>query len=548
MAAAPWLPIAASGPLFREGPGPSVEDRMAGLVTEAVVSRLQAQLTRMEQQLNLLSERSVLQTGAVPLTKEPSGWNLGVLSSRQLNGRAATSPSEKALLLDNRELQVSEDDEEGYSCDSSEREQRFLSELPWYHRLDHTFKRCRGLKEPPRTGRLAMLVESDAFSQVTFVVILLNCVFISCTTTYTAKTLNQELTGALHLCEQSFLLFYLLELTLRLIVHRLYFFCNNDWGWNTFDFLIVFLGATEQIVRHATNHKVSFDVTFLRMSRILRITKILRIFKAFRFLSELRLMGSCVIGSFVSLFWACSFLVVVLWVAALVMVQSMSQFRMDHCKQLDVSTGENCKDVKENFGSVTSAMLALFMSTTGGRDWMEVFDLVKEGGLTIAGSFLFFIIFFNFAFFNIVTSMFVDKAMKFAKPDEEAQLVERTQEEEDAKIQLRNLIAKVDCDNSGEITLDELRMAMKDHKVLHKFDMLGITVRDVQTFFATLKDNAGTEQLTVDLFLDGCMKMKGPANSLDVQTIRFQVQEILRMVRPRDSPSSPFSRQCSSRA
>eukprot|EP00913_Durusdinium_trenchii_P025920 g24323.t1 len=62
-------------------------------------------------------------------------------------------------------------------------------------------------------------------------------------------------------------------------------------------------------------------------------------------------------------------------------------------------------------------MQTLYMATTGGFDWKEALDLVAkigEGGIL---AFLFYIAFFNFAVFNVLTGMFVDHAMKWSQSD-----------------------------------------------------------------------------------------------------------------------------------
>merc|ERR1719189_1910743 len=106
------------------------------------------------------------------------------------------------------------------------------------------------------------------------------------------------------------------------------------------------------------------DMSYLRMCRVLKISKILRSFKAFRFLAELRLMAECVLGSMISMLWACTFLCLVLLIAALVFVQSMTHVRAtidpDHALR---------EDADQWFSSVLGAMLVLLQSTTGGEDW-----------------------------------------------------------------------------------------------------------------------------------------------------------------------------------
>jgi len=248
-------------------------------------------------------------------------------------------------------------------------------------------------------------------------------------------------------------------------------------------------------------------------------------------------MMQCVLGSFISLFWAILFLMVLLMICSLIAVQNVTNWRIDHpnCQELDGEdlhdmTQEECEHMKVWFGSVGSAMLSMFMGTTGGIDWGDLYATVKHCGPTFRFFFLFYIVFFNFAFFNIVTSVFVDKAMKLAKPDEETLLAERKQHDLELDQMLRELFNMVDDDDSGVITIDELQQAIEDARVLHKFELLGISVRDADTFFHTLTAISHGEDLRIDEFVEGCLKLKGPASSLDVQYVRSQVEEHQRVL------------------
>merc|ERR1712113_732712 len=126
-------------------------------------------------------------------------------------------------------------------------------------------------------------------------------------------------------------------------------------------------------------------------------------------------------------------------------------------------------------------------------------------------------------------SLLVDKAMKFAKPDKDTLLDQRRLEEAATRNDLEELFHEVDYDGSGTISSQELVLAAEDQRVLHKFEMLvGITLRDVGTFFSALTAMAENGNVSKDAFVDGCLKMKGAASSLDVLAIRFQVQDLWR--------------------
>ena len=147
---------------------------------------------------------------------------------------------------------------------------------------------------------------------------------------------------------------------------------------------------------------VALEVGVLRVIRFLRVLKVLRIFWAFRFLDELRLLVSCMLGSMTSLLWSIMLIMVILLIAGLTFVDLVSQLQMDFPDK--IAADANLKDmINVHFSSVGLAMLELFMSTTGGREWGPLYDVVKQSGLSAAISFVLYIVFFTFAFVNIIS-------------------------------------------------------------------------------------------------------------------------------------------------
>eukprot|EP00438_Fugacium_kawagutii_P004611 Skav229002 [mRNA] locus=scaffold127:334407:334853:+ [translate_table: standard] len=114
--------------------------------------------------------------------------------------------------------------------------------------------------------------------------------------------------------------FYVIELALKLLVHRLYFFCNDEMAWNIFDFILVVFTVVENILVFGSG----VNLGFLRLLRLCKIVKILRVFRTLRFFSELRLMLDCVLGSLKNCFWCLMMLLFVVYLFALLLQQGLS--------------------------------------------------------------------------------------------------------------------------------------------------------------------------------------------------------------------------------
>merc|ERR1719305_2256391 len=90
--------------------------------------------------------------------------------------------------------------------------------------------------------------------------------------------------------------------------------------------------------------------------------------------------------------------------------------------------------IEKDFGSVMGGALTLFQCVAGGNDWVEAFEVVRATGADNGAVFLFFILFFVIAVWNIVTSIFIERTMEYAQPDMEGLLlIKRRKDIEDAK-------------------------------------------------------------------------------------------------------------------
>lgn len=501
------------------------EDKLASAIASEVATRLQGRLLRIESRLDML-----LGCSRADGATEPEGMGFVdhlaevELDTEPRDTQAGLARFHQELPRFYRRTQSSSG--ESGDCSSSGWSSDASDVRPQRGQWRYWILRCLESEEPKRTGWAYEVVSADWFSKLSFLVVILNTLFIWYITNYISEHHSHRLPQAMHVIEFAFIFYYMIEIFLRLCVHRCYFFWNEEWGWNIFDIIIVVLGVWELLLQMDQKH-LSINVTFLRISRVLRVAKILRIFKTFRFLQELQVMMSCVLGSMLSLLWACTFLLILLMISSLVLVQSMTNYRIDHPECQDT---KECQDIRLWFGSVHSAMVSLFQCTTGGMDWGDVYSRVELAGGTTPLFFISYIIFFNFAFFNIITSIFVDKAMKLAKPDDECLAKERTIEERELTQRLGELFEDVDDDGNGVISVEEIKSASQKAKVFHRFELLGITLRDVETFFSTLTAMTDDGKLSKDTFVEGCLRMKGPASSLVAQAILLQVQELCKKI------------------
>jgi hypothetical protein len=255
----------------------------------------------------------------------------------------------------------------------------------------------------------------------------------------------------------------------------------------------------------------------------MKLSKLLRVVRILHLVRDLRLILKSMIGSISSFFWSMVMLILVFFIFGTFFVEGIEACLVEGCAGFYPDAEEV---LMQNFNSVQSAMVTMFKAVTGGDDWGKVHAALAPLGFRYSFLFLFFIAFCNFAFMNILTGMFMENAMNIAKPDRDALAFEHHKSELNQVRALTQLFQEMDNDGSGKMCEAEfLRVIDADPKVKAFFNAQGLDIKDAEMFFRMLQDAEHEgEAVEIDAFVDGCMKMKGSAKSLDIQALRFRLR------------------------
>jgi len=135
-----------------------------------------------------------------------------------------------------------------------------------------------------------------------------------------------------------------------------------------------------------------------------------------------------------------------------------------------------------------------------------------------------FTFFFFFAVFNILTGTFVEKAVASAVPNREEVLLAQRESFKAGAAEFRKMFGLLDMDHEQGITLAEFKEGMKNEYVVSYMAAVGLELHDVELFFSFVAQDG--ESVEIDMFVEGCMAMKGPATSLDVQSTLVEARRI----------------------
>eukprot|EP00931_Biecheleriopsis_adriatica_P108889 TRINITY_DN83158_c0_g1_i1.p1 TRINITY_DN83158_c0_g1~~TRINITY_DN83158_c0_g1_i1.p1 ORF type:complete len:587 (-),score=103.08 TRINITY_DN83158_c0_g1_i1:90-1850(-) len=383
--------------------------------------------------------------------------------------------------------------------------------------------------EPERTGCFASIIISSKFNLLSALVILLNSIVTCLQSNEEMATLELQTGAAYTYIDLAFTSFYTLELMSKMIVHRLFFFWNEDMIWNITDTVLVAQGLFEVLSSLLFNTQGP-QLTFARLLRLLKLGKALRLFRMVKFLKDLRNMLSLILSSFLSLFWSFALLALVLFMFSLLFVQLQAGFLMELKEQglLEESHREN---VMKKFGSIGQGMLSLYMAVTGGMDWIEVFTpLSKEGSASVAAT-VFFIGFWHFSMLNVVTGIVMEKAVQNSQPDRDDQMKEQRKNEERLGMELTKIFRRMDLDRNGMLNLAEFVNCLKDENVRHYLGSLGLSIQDARTFFKTMNTISGQSEVKIEDFVGHCLSLKGYATAVELAQLSFEVKTLRRELR-----------------
>eukprot|EP00438_Fugacium_kawagutii_P002568 Skav209861 [mRNA] locus=scaffold1684:427162:431012:- [translate_table: standard] len=359
-------------------------------------------------------------------------------------------------------------------------------------------------------------------------VILANAVFIFFATDYEMAHLMETIPEYIRITDLVLSSLFVVEVALKLVVHRGFFFWNADYGWNWFDFFLVLVSVAENLLSYETaaaRDSVTADpvnLGFLRLLRLCKIVKILRIFRTLRVFSELRLMLDCVLGSLLNVMWCIILLIFVMYIFALLVQQTLVGFLQE---EAGTTSEQDTARIYQYFGSVSTTLLTLFQAITSGVDWADPYDVLRiPGGHILPAAFAFYVAFVFISVWNIVTSTFVEKALKLAQPDIDMLVVEQQLRDfEDTQMLAQLFADMLQADEEGEhkVGLKEFQELLETYQFRSYLQTRGIDIKNAETFFRMLVELQGESTIDAMTFANACVRMKGAATSIDLQTVMF---------------------------
>ncbi len=249
--------------------------------------------------------------------------------------------------------------------------------------------------------RITSIVESKCFTNLILVIILLNSLILGL---QTSPEIVASIGTYLAVIDNIFLGIFVIELILKIIVHKLNFFKS---GFNIFDFLIVIVSVLSEL-------------SFLSVFRILRVFRVLRSLRNLRALrmisgvSKLNVIITAIGKSIPSIAWTGLLLIIIYYVFAVMGT---------------VCFGEA---FPEWFGNIGSSFYTLFQVMTLESWSMGISRPVME---TFSWAWLYFVPFVlisAFIMMNVVVGIVVNTISESAESNQKDELKEGEKHSGDA--------------------------------------------------------------------------------------------------------------------
>mmetsp|Transcript_97354 Transcript_97354/g.225702 ORF Transcript_97354/g.225702 Transcript_97354/m.225702 type:complete len:643 (+) Transcript_97354:64-1992(+) len=312
---------------------------------------------------------------------------------------------------------------------------------------------------------------------------------------------------------------FLLELAVKFYVYGSSFLKSS---FDVFDMLIVLANSVDLYLISPV--KWSFNISFLRATRMLRLARLLRAFRVVNVFQQLRVLLQTVFISFLSIFWSMLILLLFMLVSALMLCQLLQDYVQDESGDLAMRYWAH-----RYYGTSSKALYTIYEATFSGCWPAYARDLVENVSPWYAAFFVVYVTFIIFTLIRIIYALLLKDTLQAAASD--ADLVVRVKMKETKHLiqQLSALFQQADTSGDGFLGREEFEQILGYPKVKTWMNTLGLDTHDTEELFAVLDDGENPDgMISREEFVHGIMHMKGQAHKQNVLSSARDMHRIMK--------------------
>eukprot|EP00931_Biecheleriopsis_adriatica_P067331 TRINITY_DN41488_c0_g1_i1.p1 TRINITY_DN41488_c0_g1~~TRINITY_DN41488_c0_g1_i1.p1 ORF type:complete len:568 (-),score=77.90 TRINITY_DN41488_c0_g1_i1:168-1871(-) len=260
------------------------------------------------------------------------------------------------------------------------------------------------------------------------------------------------------------------------------------------------------------------NAVFLRLLRLAKLLRPLRVARVVKVLESLHLLLKCVRSSVEVLFWSLCLLGVIQCIAGMIIMQTLTPYMQDD--SIDLTRRS---EVFRYYGTYSYTLLT--MSEVLFANWAPscrvLVDNVSDLYIAV---FIIYRCLVGFAILNVVGAVFIQQTMKVAQADHDYMMTSKQKQVANYCKKLKTFFRQLDTSGDGLLSWDEFSAVLEKPDLLTWMSTLELEPHDLVDLFHMIDDGDG--EISVDEFLEGAVRLRGSARSIDVAQLLASTRKL----------------------
>jgi len=314
-----------------------------------------------------------------------------------------------------------------------------------------------------------------------------------------------------------FVFVFVVEWSIRLWFDRWRFVRDAT---NLLDTILVFSGVVDLVLSLALEGSgASRSIVVLRLMRAVKTLRAVRMVRSLRFFQGLRVLVKACQCFLPSLCWSMVLLLVFMSMGALMMGNLLQDFVVS--EEMDF---EDRKWIFMRYGTAYRAMYTLFEITFAGNWPTSARPVLEKVSQAYVLFFVPYITLVVFAVIRVISAVFLKDTLDAAQNDAEQLVVDRLRKKAQYVAKLESIFLAIDDSGDGIISEERLNDILQNPKVAAYLETLELDLHEGVALFHLLDNGDG--EVTLDEFIDGIMRCKGPARAIDQVAMHADIKSL----------------------